>query len=253
MEQINLKAYKRDQIGKEFAKKMRNEGFIPAVVYKGKDSVSLKLIKVELLKLLRGAKSGNIIINLNIFDEIDSKSKTAKSKPDSRTVIIKEIQQEPVKGEVLHVDFNQISLTELLKVKVGIESKGESKGVKQDGGILEHIMWEIEVECLPTQIPEKIGVDVTDLAIGDSIYVKDLKVPEGVKILVDPQLIVLSVKPPAAEEVVAPKPEGEEVVEEPEVIKQKKVEETEEEAAGGQTKQQTKETKEAKETKEEKK
>jgi large subunit ribosomal protein L25 len=141
--------------------------------------------------------------------------------------LIKEIQREPIRGLILHVDFNEISLTETLKVNVPLAAHGEAIGVKADGGTLEHVMWELQVECLPTNIPEKISVEVTNLKIGDAIYVKDIKIPEGVKVLTDPELIAMIVKPPKVE---VPKEEvpGEGAAE-PELIRKKK--ETEEEGA----------------------
>ncbi|MDD5449674.1 MAG: 50S ribosomal protein L25 [Candidatus Omnitrophica bacterium] len=224
MERINLETQLREQKGKQLVKRLRQEGFVPAVVYKGGgDNLSLKLSEKDFLKVI-GTKAGsNVIINLKITQ--DKKGTSSKSAKD-KTVIIKDIQRDPVRGNILHIDFNEISLTETLKFKVKIEAKGEPVGVKE-GGTLEHIMWETDVECLPTQIPEKLEVDVTNLKIGDSVFVKDIIPVEGVKILQTPDLIVMSVKPPfvekAAEEVPA---EG--APEEPELIRKKKEEEGEE-------------------------
>ena len=142
-------------------------------------------------------------------------------------MLIKGIQLDPVKDEVIHVDFNEISLTEKIKVKVPIVDKGEAIGVKRDEGVLEHILWEVEVECLPTQIPQKLEVDVTKLEIGQDIFVKDIPVPEGVKILADPESIAVSVKPPKEEIILEEPAEG---LAEPEMIREKKPE-SEEEAA----------------------
>jgi large subunit ribosomal protein L25 len=126
-----------------------------------------------------------------------------------------------VHGEIVHVDFNQISLTKEIKVNVPVVAKGEPAGVKLEGGSLEHILWEIEVACLPTNIPQGIEVDVSGLKLGDSVHVKDLSVPAGVKILNDPGAIVLSVAAPMKEEVPVEAVEGAEK-QEPEVIKEKK-------------------------------
>jgi len=177
----------------------------------------------------------NMIITLKVALD-------AKKKADERPVLIKEIQSHPVSGEILHVDFNEISLTKRLTVKVPIHSKGEPVGVKQDGGTLEHILWEVEVECLPTEIPEKLEVDVAAMKIGDTVHVKDLAVPEGVVIKHEMEAIVLSVVPPHKEEVVAPEAgaavEGAATSAEPEVIKKEKkvAEEGEEEAGKGEAK-----------------
>ena len=226
MERINLAAQLREGKGKQEAKRLRRAGVIPAILYKeGKDSISLKLTEREFLRTITTKAGLNVILNLKIAD---GKKKDAKS--STKTVIIKDMQRHPVKGAILHVDFDEISLTEKLQVQVKVESKGEAAGVKEDG-TLEHITWEVKVECLPTQIPEKFVVDVTNLKIGDSTFVKDIIPPEGVKILDDPELITFSVKPPHIEKP-AEEVEEEGAPEEPELIRKEKKEEevTEEEA-----------------------
>ncbi|MBL7092069.1 MAG: 50S ribosomal protein L25/general stress protein Ctc [Candidatus Omnitrophica bacterium] len=217
MEKINLKAKLREELGKEAVKKLRAQGLIPAVVYKGRNSLNIKVPSKDFLEVIHTKAGENVVVNLQI-----------ESKKLPRTAIIKETQYHPVRGNVLHVDFNEISLTEVLTVKVPIAVKGEAQGIKE-GGVLEHALWEIEVECLPTQIPENIPVDVSPLKIGDSILVKDLQLPGGVKVLSDPETTVVSLAVPRAEEEEVAKPEEEAV--EPEVIMEKKPEE-EEEAPG---------------------
>ena len=215
MERVELKAVLREEVGKGAVKRLRKEGFIPAVCYgKGKRPLILKFNRQDLFKVLHTAAGENVIINLELKEN---------SKLKSRTVIIKEIQYHHVNDDILHVDFNQISLTKVLTVKVPVEVKGEPIGVKE-GGVLEHLLWEVDIECLPTQIPEKIDVEVSELGIGDSVHVKELIIPEGIKVLSDPEDVLLSVKPPMAEEVV--KEEVEEEITEPEVIREKKPEET---------------------------
>lgn len=218
MEKIILKAEARSGTGKKVAKDLRKKSIIPANVYKGgKDAVSLQVTEEALNEVLHTKAGENVIITLKISGE---------SSMSDKTVLIKEIQREPIKDRILHVDFNEISLTEVLKVNVPLASRGESAGVKIDGGILEHVMWELQIECLPTAIPEKIEIDVSSLKIGDAVYVKNITVPEGVKVITDPELIAMIVKPPKVE---APK---EEVVEEaglePELIRKKKEEAAEE-------------------------
>jgi len=142
-------------------------------------------------------------------------------KQKGRSCLIKEIQYDPVKGDIIHVDFNEISLTKVIKVNVPVVAKGEPIGVRQEGGSLEHILWEIEVECLPTDIPRDIEVDVSLLNIGDAIHIKDITFPSNIKVLNAPEAIVFSVTAPIKEEVAVPAVEGEEK-QEPEVIKEKK-------------------------------
>jgi len=218
MEKVTLKAEVRTETGKRVAKDLRRKGLIPANVYKhGTDAVSLQIAIGDIEDILHTKAGENVIITL----------KTAGSK--DKTVLIKEIQREPIKDRMLHVDFNEISLTEALKVDVPIISHGEPVGVKVDGGILEHIMRELHVECLPTDIPEKIVLDVSALKVGDAIFVKDIKVPEGVKVLNDPELIAMIVKAPKVE---VPKEEAAaEGAEEPELIRKKKEEGAPEEEA----------------------
>ena len=217
MKQISLNAAVRTGIGKQKNKHLRAEGFIPAVVYRhGKNTVALQVAKQELGRILHTGHAENVVISLTVTGD-------AKAKGKERLVMIKEIQHEPLRGSIIHVDFHEISLSEKLKVNIPVEPKGESVGVKQDGGVLEQTLREIEAECLPTQIPDHLELDVTALKIGDSLHVRDLHLPEGVRLLSDPALTVFTVKLPFVEKVeeVAPG----EAVAEPEVLKQKKEEE----------------------------
>lgn len=218
MEKVILKASVRTKTGKKIAKDLRKEGLVPANVYKGSKAMSLQVARGDLREALDTSAGENVIITMKISGDPAVKDKT---------VLIKEIQREPIHDEILHVDFNEISLTEMLKVNVPLAAKGEPVGVKVDGGVLEHIMWELQVECLPTNIPEKIEIDVSNLKIGESLHVKDIVPPEGVKILNDGELITASVK---AKKIEVPKEEAPvEGAEEPELIRKKK----EEEAAEG--------------------
>lgn len=221
MEELFLDAEIREEIGKGKTKGLRDKGFIPAVIYAdGKDALSLKLSHRQLVRLVHQQRIEGVVINLNIKDD---------KKHKSRPCLIKEIQHDPVHGEIVHVDFNQISLTKEIKINVPIVAKGEPAGVKLEGGSLEHILWEIEIECLPVNIPKDIEVDVSLLKLGDSIHVRDIIMPSGVKVLSDPGAIVLSVAAPMKEEVPVETVDGEEK-QEPEVIKEKKEVPTEGEA-----------------------
>ncbi|MDD5495675.1 MAG: 50S ribosomal protein L25 [Candidatus Omnitrophica bacterium] len=221
MEKVILKAEVRKEAGKKTAKDLRKKGIIPGIVYKeGKDAVKLQLLRESLRDVLHTKAGANVIITLKVSGE---------DKEKDRTVVIKEIQREPIKDGILHVDFNEISLTEALKIDVPLASHGEPVGVKTDGGTLEHVMWELHVECLPTNIPEKIEVEVSEMKIGDAIHVKDIVPPVGVKILNDPELIAMIVKPPKVE---VPAAEAvEEAPLEPELIRKKKEAEAEGEEA----------------------
>jgi large subunit ribosomal protein L25 len=213
MEEIVLEAELREGKGRASSKDLRESGYLPAVVYfHGKDALSVKILRGALLKLVHQYRLESVIINLKIKDD-----KKAKGRP----CLVKEIQYHPVREDIIHVDFNEISLTEAIKVNVPIQVKGEAIGVKQEGGSLEHLLWEIEVECLPTNIPKDIQVDITALKMGDAIHVKDIVFPEGIKPLNDPSAVVLHVVAPMKEEVPAEAIEGD-TSKEPEVIKEKK-------------------------------
>ena len=213
MEEIFLDAQIREGTGRGKAKDVRDSGFIPGVIYsEGKSSKAIKVSHHDLVRLVHQHRLENAVINLKIKDD---------AKQKSRSCLIKEVQYNPVSDEIIHVDFNEISLTKVIKVNVPVVAKGEPAGVKQEGGSLEHILWEIEVECLPTDIPKEIDVDVSNLKIGDSIHLKDVTLPPKVKALHDPETILFSVAAPIKEEVAAEPVEGEEK-KEPEVIKEKK-------------------------------
>ena len=213
MEEIFLEAQPREEVGRAKSKKIRDEGFVPAVVYaEGKPSLPIKLSHKELWGLIHQHRLENAVINLKFKGD-------SKQKP--KPCLIKEIQHDPVQGDIIHIDFNEISLTKIIKVNVPVEAIGEPLGVKQEGGALERILWEIEVECLPTDIPQKIEVDVSALKIGDTVHVKDINFPPNVKVVTSADAIVLSVAAPIKEEVAAAPVEGEET-QEPEVIKEKK-------------------------------
>ena len=218
MAQTQLKAEVRKEIAKNEGNKLRRQGIIPAILYGKKEkSIPLKINEKDFHQVL-STEAENIVIALKIKDE---------NKISTKTVVLKETQHHPVSKNLLHIDFHTISLKEKLTTHIPLMVTGESPGVKT-GGILEHLLWEIEVECLPTQIPEDIKVDISLLNIGDSISVRDLKPPEGVKILDDPEKMVLIIGEPAKiEEEVLP----EEEITEPEVIgeKEKKKEEEKEE------------------------
>ncbi len=213
MEEITLDAQLREEAGKAKVKDLRDKGFIPAVLYgEGKASLVIKVSHHELLRLIHQHRLENAILNLKIKDD-------KKTKP--RSCLIKETQYDPVTGDILHVDFNEISLTKVIKINVPVVAKGEPAGVKQEGGSLEHILWEVEVECLPTDMPKEIEVDVSLLKIGESVHVRDLKLPDNVKVTNSPEAMVLLVAAPVKEEVPVEVTEGEEK-QEPEVIKEKK-------------------------------
>jgi large subunit ribosomal protein L25 len=219
MEKMILKTQIRTEHGKEAGARLRKTGMIPAVVYKkSQDPVTIQVDSKDMFKILHTSAGENVIITL----QIDSQDKQLNQE---KTVIIKETQYHPIKGNILHLDFHEISLTEKITVDIPIETKGEPIGVKADGGTLDHPIKELSIECLPTDIPEKIYVQVEHLKIGDSIRVKDLNLSSALTVLDDPEQTVVSVVPPETEEAVSEEEALAGQSAEPEVIKQKKTEE----------------------------
>ncbi len=213
MEEIILEIQSREEVGKNKVKDLREQGFIPAIIYsEGKKSQTIKVSHKQLWHLIHQHRIESMVINLKMPDDKKQKGKAC---------LIKEIQYDPVKGDIIHVDFNEVSLTKAIKVNVPVVAKGEPIGVKQEGGSLEHALWEIEVECLPTDIPKDVEIDVSNLKLGEAIHVKDVVLPPNVKALSNPDTIVFSVIAPIKEEAPAEVVEGEEK-QEPEVIKEKK-------------------------------
>ncbi|MCK4882890.1 MAG: 50S ribosomal protein L25, partial [Candidatus Omnitrophica bacterium] len=217
MEEFKLDVQIRGQIGSRKVKAIYREDCVPAIVYGGKKKgpTAIKVDRRAYERIMRDHQGQSVVFHLNVME--------GEKKLRDYAVIVKEEQHAPVSDKLQHIDFHRISLTEELEVKVPIVTKGEAVGVKNDGGSLDHTVWELDIVCLPTNIPEKISIDVTELGIGDAIHVKDIVLPEGVKTMHDSEAILVSVVPPM-KEVEAPA-EGEEENIEPEVIKEKKAEE----------------------------
>jgi large subunit ribosomal protein L25 len=218
---ITISASPREGIGKGDSRRLRSKGLIPAAVYgEGQPAVAVVVNAKDIANILRSDTGHNTIFKLAF------NGGSAGDEPAN--VIIKDWQVDPVKGRLLHADLMRLSLTSVTRVSVAIETKGEPVGVKLEGGILELQMREIEVECLPVDIPEHIALDVSNLSIGDHATVGDLIYDrDRVKVLLDEHQIVAGVLPPRMVEEVAPKVEEVEVAPttEPEVIKKGKTEE----------------------------
>ena len=217
MKKVGLKVFVREG---EKPKKIRREGFIPAIVYGGhKKPLGIKIREHDFIHLLHTIHGENIMIELRI-------SRDGKEKKE--LAILKEVQRDPLMNRIIHADFLRVSLKETLEVEVPVVPVGEAKGVKE-GGILEIILRHIRVEALPQDLPEHLEVDISNLEVGDTLHVGDITPPPGVKILTHPEETILTIVPPrVVEEVVAVAPE--EVVEEAEMEeKEEKVEEEKEE------------------------
>jgi large subunit ribosomal protein L25 len=217
MASAQLSATLRDGTGKGSARTLRAQGRIPAVIYgHGRDPQSLAIDTREIEKLLSRISAESTVIELSL----DGKS--------ART-LIREIQRHPFKRQILHVDFQELVAGEKVTVRLPIVLSGIPDGVRQDGGILDQTMRELEVEVDPANIPNHVEIEVTSLKIGDSVHVRDIPLPEGVEIVGDEDASVCVVSAPrAVVETVAPV-EEEAVAAEPEVIGKAKKEEEEEE------------------------
>ncbi|MBI5167747.1 MAG: 50S ribosomal protein L25 [candidate division NC10 bacterium] len=196
MEFVELKAEEREGRGKGVARKLRRQGFIPAIFYGGKDGpIPLRVSGRDMGCLLQREGGGHFLVNLDI---------QAKAGTIRKAAILKEVQRDPIKGTLLHADFLEVSLEKKIRVKVLLHLEGEPIGVKAKGGLLEHILREVEIECLPTSIPDAVRVDVSGLDIGDFIHVKDIPEREGIRVVEDPEQVVVTIRVPPAEEEVAP-------------------------------------------------
>ena len=237
MSVIPLTGSRREGLGKGGARKARAAGQIPGVLYgHGETPVAVAVSARDFDVALREHKGGNPIVNLAVSGS-------------EFTALIRAVQYDPLTQDILHLDFQHISLTERIEVEVAIQLTGLAVGVKDAGGILEQILRTIAVRCLPTAIPSSIELDVSHLGIGDSAHVSDLKV-ENVEILTDPGSTVATVVPPT---VMEEKPAAEvapEAAAEPELsVERGKKEEEGEESKEAKEAKAAKETKPAKEAK----
>jgi len=193
MDEIRIKADARGGRGKGPARKLRKEGTIPGVLY-GRDVAPVALsIAAKEWRLLETHARSNAVIHLELNDN---------SKIDERPVMIKYVQRAPVDHAVLHVDFLQVSMERVVQVEVPIHFTGSPVGVVK-GGVVEQHLRTVMIESLPGQIPEKIDIDISNLDIGDSIHINEISLP-GIKLLDHPDVAVVGVTPPEAEEAAAP-------------------------------------------------
>jgi large subunit ribosomal protein L25 len=212
---VVVQATRRDEFGKNSNRRLRITGRIPAVIYgRGLDPVPVTVDPRDVSRILHSDTGRNTIFKLNI-------------EGTARDVLIRDFQLDPVRDSLVHADFQAIAMDQTMAFQVPVEMVGEAKGVKAAGGTLDLVMRTIEVECLPGDVPQSITVQVDELQIGDAVRVRQLTVDETkIKILSEPDLVVLTVSAPVIEEAPpVPVAEGEAV--EPEVIKKGKGEEEE--------------------------
>lgn len=213
-QQAKLTAERRTHAGRNAVKKIKAEGLVPAVIYGPKqETIMLQVPGRDLSEVFSHAAGENILVQLEILDGGDKTNTLA---------LIQEVQHDPLKKDILHVDFQAISATEKIVAEVPIVAAGEAIGVRTYGGLLEHILRSFEVECYPKDLPQVVEVDVSNLNVGDSLHVKDLPLPEGVVAVTDSEQTVVAVVEPRVE---AEEPVAAEAPAAPEVITEKKEEE----------------------------
>ena len=217
-----VKTEKRQGLGTNASRRLRAQGFVPAVLYgESMETMPLVLSKKDIVQILRLESGENTIFKVAVDD-------------DTYDAMIKELQIDPATDELQHVDLIRIAMDKPIRVTVPVVHHGEPFGVKTEGGFVDFVTREVEVECLPRDIPESLSIDISELHIHQAFKVEAMAVPAGVKVLTDPNTALVLVSLPHKEEEVFPgeKPEGEveaEAPKEPEVIKKERAEKGEEE------------------------
>jgi large subunit ribosomal protein L25 len=218
MQRQELTIQRRESTGKQAAKRLRRQGVVPGILYGGATTEPVSVDPKAVLKMLAGHAGTTQLLSLK-----------TEGDGSSRLAIIRAMQFDPVSERLLHVDLQEVSADKPITVRVAVHPVGEAVGVRDTKGILNLVLHEVGVSCLPTAIPERIDANVSALAIGDVLTIGDLTAPAGVRILNDPGQAVATVSPPMAEEVAAPAVAAA-VTAEPEVLTERKPKEGEEAA-----------------------
>lgn len=218
MEMQELAIRRREGTGKGVARRLRRAGTVPAILYGGTAPMPITVDSKSILKIIHGHEGTTQLLSLKVEGGSDGE----------RLAVIREMQFDPVTERLLHIDLQEVSADRPITVTVAVHVAGEAVGVREEKGILGLVLHELEVACLPRNIPEHIAADVTAMRIGDVLTVADLVVPEGVRILNDPGQAVVTLSPPMAEEAPAPAAAAAApVAAEPEVLSERKPKEEE--------------------------
>jgi large subunit ribosomal protein L25 len=188
-----LSVESREAVGKGAVGRLRRKGLVPAILYgAGNAPLPLAVVPAEMQRTLHGHGAGGVLVNLRLAGDAEP-----------RTAVVRELQYDPVRDTLIHIDFQAVRMDEEITVEVPIHVIGEAAGVKEQSGVLALLMRTVEVSCLPALIPERIDVDVSSLHIYDVATVANLQLPEGVRVTTPSSQPVATVAPPMAEEVVA--------------------------------------------------
>lgn len=209
---LGIKAKVRSEIGGRRPRRIRASGRVPAILYGSGTAQALELNGREIAEALHGSSSESVLVDLTVEAEGGTTTK--------KMALIREVQHDPLRDTIEHVDFHQVEENKKLRVEVPVHEIGEAVGVRTGGGILDHALRSLRVECLPKDLPERIDVDVSALEVGQAIHVGEVKLPAGVTVLNAKELPVFMVLLPTVEEEVKPAAEG--APTEPEVIREKK-------------------------------
>jgi large subunit ribosomal protein L25 len=193
MEIRELTVSPREGVGKSVARRLRRSGKTPGILYGGPSPVNIAVDPREVFRIIHGHEGSTQLLRM-----------TFAGSTDSRMVILRDLQLDPVSEDLIHVDLQEVNMDKPIQVTVALRHVGDAIGVRETQGILEMVLREVQVSCLPGNIPEDIKADVSNLAIGNVLTVGELVVPEGVRVLTDKAQAVATVAPPAAEEVAAP-------------------------------------------------
>jgi large subunit ribosomal protein L25 len=224
MEQQELVVHRREGTGKSLAKRLRRSGSVPAILYGGTEPVPITLNPRDVLRVVHGHAGTTQLLTLRLDGD-----------GGRRTAIIRDMQVDPVSEHLLHVDLQEVSMDRAITVSVAVHAVGEPSGVKNQQGILNLVLHELQISCLPGLIPGRIDADVSALNIGDVLTVGQLSVPAGVRILNDASQAVATVSPPMAEEAAPEVATAEVAPAEPEVLTERKPKEEAAEESGKDT------------------
>ena len=218
MEMQELTITRREATGKQVAKRLRRAGAVPAILYGGAKAEPITVDPKAVLRMIHGREGTTQLLALKFDGETSG---------GARMAIIRDLQFDPVSEDLLHVDLQEVAADRAITVRVAVRPVGEAAGVRDQKGILNLVLHELEVSCLPAAIPQRIDADVSALMIGDVLTVAALLAPEGVRILTPAAQAVATVVPPMAEEVAVPAVPAAAAVTEPEVLTERKPKEEE--------------------------